>query len=430
MDTSTLLFRSLAETETNTSSKTPCQTGNDFNGNIALRISAIFVIFLGSLAGILFPLLARPQPSSPQDSPQTRKPDFPSSKTPRPSLFFAAKFFGSGVIIATAFIHLLAPASESLRNPCLAGVITEYPWVEAITLMSVFGTFFVEVLVDLFGGHVYGHGHSYTFVGGGAWGDGDDEEMKDGYSNGGGEGEEEEEEWLNNNLLHSPSLSETDMFDESRSNSTSALLSTSQISASISSGNSAHFHSAGAHPHHPQPWKRQLASLLVLESGVILHSIFIGLSLAVTGPEFKTLYAVLVFHQTFEGLGLGIRLAEIPWPTLTSSKQYTPYLLGTAYALSTPLAIAVGLLIRNRYSPGSHKMLVVSGVFDAISAGILIYTGLVELMAGEFLFHHGDARRGGWEGGDNTRRDPKTVLAAFFWLCAGAAAMAVLGKWA
>ena len=38
------------------------------------------------------------------------------------------------------------------------------------------------------------------------------------------------------------------------------------------------------------------------------------------------------------------------------------------------------------YAPGTEKSLIVNGVFDSISAGILIYTGLVELMAHEFMF--------------------------------------------
>lgn len=42
------------------------------------------------------------------------------------SSFRFAKFFGSGVIIATAFIHLLAPAFEALGSPCLSGAWTDY----------------------------------------------------------------------------------------------------------------------------------------------------------------------------------------------------------------------------------------------------------------------------------------------------------------
>jgi zinc transporter 1/2/3 len=63
--------------------------------------------------------------------------------------------------------------------------------------------------------------------------------------------------------------------------------------------------------------------------------------------------------------------------------------------------------------------LIVNGVFDSISAGILIYTALVELMAHEFMFSN------------SMRKAPiRDVLLAFILLCLGAALMALLGKWA
>jgi len=126
-----------------------------------------------------------------------------------------------------------------------------------------------------------------------------------------------------------------------------------------------------------------MTAIFILEFGVVFHSIFVGLTLAVSGAEFTTLYIVLVFHQSFEGLGLGSRLAVAPWP---KSRRWTPYLMGIGYAFSTPISIAAGLGVRNTYAPGSQTALIVNGVFDSISAGILIYTGLVELMAHEFMF--------------------------------------------
>jgi len=61
----------------------------------------------------------------------------------------------------------------------------------------------------------------------------------------------------------------------------------------------------------------------------------------------------------------------------------------------------------------------VNGVFDALSAGILIYTGLVELMAHEFMFS------------PRMRKAPlKTVVSAYLQMCLGAGLMAALGKWA
>lgn len=158
--------------------------------------------------------------------------------------------------------------------------------------------------------------------------------------------------------------------------------------------------------HEVEDYAAQMTAIFILEFGVIFHSIFVGLTLAVTGSEFDILYVVLVFHQTFEGLGLGSRLAATPWP---KSKRWTPYLFALGYGLSTPIAIAVGLGVRNTYLPGSQTALIVNGVFDSISAGILIYTGLVELMAHEFMFS--TVMR---------RARLRVVMSAFGMMCLGA----------
>ena len=71
--------------------------------------------------------------------------------------------------------------------------------------------------------------------------------------------------------------------------------------------------------------------------------------------------------------------------------------------------MAVGLGVRETYSPGSQTGLIVEGVFDSISAGILIYTGLVELMAHEFMFS--SVMR---------RAKLRVVMAAFGMMCLGA----------
>lgn len=131
------------------------------------------------------------------------------------------------------------------------------------------------------------------------------------------------------------------------------------------------------------PYAAQIVGLFILEFGIIFHSVFIGLTLAVSGEEFKALYTVLVFHQAFEGLGLGARLASIPF---SHAHRWTPHILAIAFALSTPGAAAIGLAIRSVYRAGSPVAIMMNGIFDAISAGILIYTGLVELMAHEFMF--------------------------------------------
>ncbi|KAL8903032.1 MAG: hypothetical protein Q9171_007534 [Xanthocarpia ochracea] len=324
-----------------------CDAGNEYDGRIGLRISAIFVILVGSLFGAVFPVYAA----------RHKEAGVPGWA------FFVAKYFGSGVIIATAFIHLLAPASDALRNECLTGAITEYPWVEGISLMTVFVLFFTELMAMRFA--TFDHDHATTVE-----------------------------------LEH-------------RSPSRSNLDRKSSIGSNAHTPGKDHL---GHNRDHHEDYAAQITAIFILEFGIIFHSIFIGLTLAVAGEEFKTLYVVLVFHQTFEGLGLGSRLATTPWP---KSKQWTPYILGVAYSLSTPIALAVGLGVRETYAPGSQTALIINGVFDSISAGILIYTGLVELMAHEFMFS------------PTMRRAPiKEVLGAFGMLCLGAGLMALLGKWA
>lgn len=128
-----------------------CGTDNEYDGRMGLRISAIFVILVGSTLGAVFPVFARRNKS-------LGVPDW---------AFFIAKYFGSGVIIATAFIHLLAPANENLTNPCLTGPITIYPWPEAIALMTIFLMFFLELMTmrygNIGGDHEHaGHAHGAT----------------------------------------------------------------------------------------------------------------------------------------------------------------------------------------------------------------------------------------------------------------------------
>lgn len=80
--------------------------------------------------------------------------------------------------------------------------------------------------------------------------------------------------------------------------------------------------------------------------------------------------------ETFEGLGIGSRLAYMKLP---SAYSWVPIAGAILYGLTTPIGIAVGLGIRSTYNPGGATASAVSGILDSLSAGILIYTGLVEV---------------------------------------------------
>ena len=277
-------------------------------------------------------------------------------------VFFVVKYFGSGVIIATAFIHLLAPAHDALSNDCLTGVIKAYPWVEGIALMTIFAMFFLEIMTMRYGNfggehdHSHHEGHAHRA---------NPSTHGDNISLGSHKRDGHDVEARLSGV--NPHIRGEDHLGHQHDHVANSELAADWEARGIV----------------PETYSAQLTAVFILEFGVIFHSIFIGLTLAVSGAEFITLYIVLVFHQTFEGLGLGARLAEVPWP---ARKHWTPYYLAVGYGISTPIAIAVGLGVRQSFSPGSRTTLVVNGVFDSISAGILIYTGLVELMAHEFMF--------------------------------------------
>ncbi|KAI9656248.1 MAG: hypothetical protein M1821_004911 [Bathelium mastoideum] len=361
-----------------------CDTGNDYDGRIGVRVSAIFVILFGSLVGSWFPVYAARHKG-------IGMPEW---------AFFIAKYFGSGVIIATAFIHLLAPACDALTDPCLTGPITEYDWAEGICLMSVFLLFFLELLTMRFAN-----------LG----------EVPKGQAN-----EESAISELANppqSGIQSAPYRDTDTVPmkgiamEPRGRTGSHIPGEDHLGHAREHSDPDELSGDWEKADHlPESYAAQMTAIFILEFGVIFHSIFIGLTLAVAGTEFNTLYVVLIFHQTFEGLGLGTRLAGAPWP---KSKRWTPYILGIGYAFSTPIAIAIGLGVRQTYPPNSQTTLIVNGCFDAVSAGILIYTGLVELMAHEFMFS------------PSMMRGPvKKLFGAFGLMCLGAGLMALLGKWA
>ncbi|KAK6197492.1 Zinc/iron permease [Scheffersomyces amazonensis] len=127
----------------------------------------------------------------------------------------------------------------------------------------------------------------------------------------------------------------------------------------------------------------RIMNVSLLELGIVLHSIFVGLTLAVTGSEFKTLYIAIVFHQFLEGVGLGSRFAMYRWPP---KKTYLPWVLSLVFTLSTPISTSIGLGLRNTYPPGSRTALYITGVFDAFCAGIMIYSSLVDLISHDFFY--------------------------------------------
>ena len=162
--------------------------------------------------------------------------------------------------------------------------------------------------------------------------------------------------------------------------------------------------------------QKLLLQCLLLEAGILFHSVFIGLALSLAvGTSFLVLLVAISFHQTFEGLALGSRIAALPFPPGSPK----PWLMSLAYGTTTPIGQAIGLAVHGLYDQQGQGGLLMVGLTNAISSGLLLFAGLVELLAEDFL---SDAS---YENLRGRRR-----IQAWCAVVAGGALMAIVGAWA
>ena len=55
------------------------------------------------------------------------------------------------------------------------------------------------------------------------------------------------------------------------------------------------------------------------------------------------------------------------------------------FAITTPAGIGCGAAVASFYNTNSPLALIIEGILDSVSAGILIYMALVDLIAADFL---------------------------------------------
>jgi len=376
-----------------------------------------------------------------------------------PLFFDFTKYLGSGIIISTAFVHLLSPAFEELKDPSLPEAWLQYDWAPVLTMTAVFAIFTVELLAHRLGtawlnklGVAYDpHGHAHSAHGPCEApseshvhpGSLDEDPTHDPHQDptditGNGDarlrhqddGEADEcdahimtdEESIRAPFLQKkasngklPSHSHKQQRGSGvRNGSYGSIRSNGTANPSAMSGFSQDSEQQMSQDSQNQS-ATQIIGVAILEFGVLLHSFVIGMTLAVV-ERFTTLFIVITLHQTFEGLGLGSRLANLKLPR---KYRWVPTISGIVYAFITPTGLACGLLVRKTYDPDSPTALIVSGVLDSLSAGVLLYTGLVELLCAEFLFHQ-----------EMKEAPLKRVLGALACVILGAVIMAVLGIWA
>lgn len=87
------------------------------------------------------------------------------------------------------------------------------------------------------------------------------------------------------------------------------------------------------------------------------------------------------------------------------------------FSVTTPIGIAVGMGIASSYNESSQTALIVQGVLNAASAGILIYMSLVDFLAADFMHPKMQSNTG-------------LRIMAHISLLIGAGIMSLLAKWA
>ncbi|KAH7240851.1 Zinc/iron permease [Fusarium redolens] len=404
---------------------------------LGLHVGGLFAVFAVSAFGAGFPVAAK---------------RIKWLKMP-PKIFFACKHFGTGVLIATAFVHLLPTAFGSLTDPCLPDLFTEiYPAMPGVIMMAaMFLLFMVELYLNAkTGGHSHGgptgttvtvvqpppprpqrpfpetanFNHTHTR---------NDSNVSDDYDDVDYEKAMARELYEKENKPHAYSYEKDsnssmpawfvvfyEQYVRQRSEMMEMIKQT-QHSSQIAIDEkptpevSQSFFDEEGQTIDQATYKRMSMNITLLEGGILFHSVFVGMTIAMTTDGLVVLLTAIMFHQMFEGLGLGARIAAVPYPR----GSFRPWLLVLAFGSTAPIGQAIGIASRNSYDPESALGLIMVGVFNSISSGLLIYAALVNLLVEDFLSEEAQHLM-----------KKKDKIAALCWIGLGAFGMSVVGAFA
>ncbi|KAK9154814.1 hypothetical protein Sjap_002294 [Stephania japonica] len=319
-----------------------------------LKIIALVAILVTSVIGVCSPLVTKSVPALHPDR----------------SLFVVVKAFASGIILATGFMHVLPDSFDMLSSKCLP----EKPWhrfpfTGFVAMLSAV----VTLMVDAMATSVYIR-----------------------------RGTKEANKMSDVNKVSVDV--EKDCHDT--------------VIDVKSFGGGGHLHGchvpmAGGASVGGSRLLRHRVVAMVLELGIVVHSVVIGLSLGASDNTctIKSLVAALCFHQMFEGMGLGGCILQGEFSFVKKA------LMAFFFSVTTPLGIAVGIGLSNIYKENSPSSLAIVGVLNASSAGLLIYMALVDLLSAEFM-------------GPKLQNNMKLQLKCYVAVLLGAGGMSVMAIWA
>ncbi|EFJ29347.1 hypothetical protein SELMODRAFT_91749 [Selaginella moellendorffii] len=281
----------------------------------------------------------------------------------RTRVFFAGQCFAAGVILSTGFVHILPDAFAALTNPCLS----EHPWEKfPFPGFIAMTTSMLVLFVDSMALGYYTRREGET-------------------SSMGDHADHPHHVHAHPSNDHSAEVSKV---HDSQELEASAGSTTTTI-------------------------KNKVVAQ-VLEFGILAHSVIIGIAMGTSNSPctVRPLVGALVFHQFFEGLALGGCIS------LGSFKAVSKLLMALFFTITTPGGIGIGMIISSRYNENDPKALIVEGVFDSMSAGILIYMALVDLLASHFMSK------------EFLQQSWRHYSLGYLFLVLGAGAMSVIAIWA
>ncbi|CZS88372.1 related to Fe2+/Zn2+ regulated transporter [Rhynchosporium agropyri] len=323
--------------------------------NLPLHVGALFIILAVSFSACVLPLVV-------VKVPKLRIP---------PTTLFLVRHFGTGVLVATAFVHLLPTAFLSLTNPCLPKFWHEtYPSMAgAIALAAVFSIIIIQMVLSP-GKNCCAFPASMMEKGPVA---GQDQDR--------GVVSRDPPEQSAPGTFHGRDVSMGRQLQQVTAHS-ATLAALEGRPSQPSDKHGMEPLSSGTFMSPEQKHKKETMQCVLLELGILFHSVFIGMAISVaTGNDFVVLLIAISFHQSFEGLALGSRIAALSW----KPKAWQPWLMALAYGCTTPIGQAIGLATHTLYSPESQTGLLIVGIFNAISAGLLTYASIADLIVEDFL---------------------------------------------
>ncbi|XP_052202830.1 fe(2+) transport protein 1-like [Diospyros lotus] len=271
---------------------------------------------------------------------------------PDRNLFVLVKAFASGVILATGYMHVLPDSFDCLTSACLPeNPWRKFPFTTFVAMVSAIGT----LMVDSFALSFYKKRCSKVMMAKRVT-DGSVEMQNLGHGHGQG-------------------------FDGLEETSSQLL--------------------------------RYRVVAQVLELGIVVHSVVIGLSMGASDNPctIRPLVAAICFHQLFEGMGLGGCILQAEYGTYVNATMVF------FFSVTTPLGIGLGIGLSSVYSDNSPTALIVVGILNASSAGLLNYMALVDLLGAEFM-------------GPKLQGSMKLQVYAYIAVLLGAGGMSLMAKWA